>query len=121
MHNYIYLLNNPSVPPDLEVSITANTTVTAGDHHTIECNVTIEFAVEEPTVVELRGPTGTILSRVTGFYLSHTSLSLSTSDTGLYTCRAIISITSASIILTNVSTSELTVLPRGEPFLCFQC
>ena len=111
--------NTSSGPPDLKVSSAANTTVTAGDHHTIECNVTVvDYLVGEPAVVELSGPMGTIFSRVTGLYLSHTLSSVSTSDTGSYTCRAIISITSASIILTNVSTSELTVLPRGEPFLC---
>ena len=101
------------------MSSTANSTVTAGDPHTIECNVTIliDYLVGEPAIVELSGPTGTILSRVTGLYLSHKLNSVSTSDTGLYTCRVIISVTSEGVLVTNVSTTELTVLPRGEPLL----
>ena len=97
------------------MSTRPNSTVTAGDPHTIECNVTLEFPVEEPTVVELSGPTGALLSRVTGLYLSHTMRSVSTSDTGSYQCRANTSIMSEGVIVTNETTAELTVLPRGEP------
>ena len=119
MNPLLYIYNTPSDPPDLKVSSTANSTVTAGDPHTIECNVTIlmDYLVGEPAVVELSGPTGTILSRVTGLYLSHKLNSVSTSDTGLYTCRVIISVTSEGVLVTNVSTTKLTVLPQGEPSL----
>ena len=115
-----YTKHSSSVPANPEVFITPNSTVTAGDHYTIECNVTIkllDFSVEEPAAIELSGPTGAILSHVTGLYLSHTLSSVSTSDMGLYTCR--VNITSAGDTVTNVSTTELTVLPRGEPLLHF--
>ena len=112
------ILHSSSVPANPEVFSTPSSTVTAGDHHTIECNVTIlDFLVGEPAVIELSGPTGAILSHVTGLYLSHTLSSVSTSDMGLYTCR--VNITSAGDTVTNVSTTELTVLPRGEPLLHF--
>ena len=100
-----------SFPIDLpapEVASVEDSTVTAGDSHTLQCTVTeIPHLAVQPTV-ELMGPGGSVATAM-GLMLTHTVDPVKTSDAGQYTCRASVVIPSASVDVSDQSSSTLTV------------
>ena len=90
------------------VASVVDSTVTAGDSHTLQCTVTeIPHLAVQPTV-ELIGPGGSLDTAV-GLLVTHTVNPVKTSDAGQYTCRASVVIPSASVDVSGQSSSTLTV------------
>ena len=89
-----------------------NSTVTAGDSHTLQCTVTeIPHLAVQPTV-ELIGPGGS-LATVMGLLLTHTVDPVKISDAGQYICMASVVIPSASVDVSGQSSSTLTVQSKS--------
>ena len=96
--------------PAPAVATVEDSTVTAGDSHTLQCTVTeIPHLAVRPTV-ELMGPgSSSVVATVMGLMLTHTVDPVRTSDAGQYTCRASVDIPSASVDISGHSSSTLTV------------
>ena len=107
--NISYVTHTPALP-DPEVMISPeNSTVTAGDSHTVQCTVTdIPYLAVSPTV-ELIGPGDSVLATDMSFTLTHTLDPVMTSHAGQYTCRASVMIASVSVNVSGQSSSILTV------------
>ena len=89
-----------------------DSTVTAGDSHTLQCTVTeIPHLAVQPTV-ELMGPGGSLATAM-GLMLTHTVNQVKTSDPGQYTCRASVVIPSVSVGVRGQSSSTLTVQSKS--------
>ena len=85
-----------------------DSTVTAGDAHTLQCTVTeIPHLAVQPTM-ELIGPGGSLATAV-GLLVTYTVDPVKTSDAGQYTCRASVNIPSVSVDVSGQSSSTLTV------------
>ena len=101
-------LSFPTDLPAPEVAGVEDSTVTAGDSHTLQCTVTdIPYLAVQPTV-ELIGP-GSSLDTAVGLLVAHTVDPVKTSDAGQYTCMASVVIPSASVNVSGQSSSTLTV------------
>ena len=87
-----------------------DSTVTAGDSHTLQCTVTeIPHLAVQPTV-ELIGPgSSSVVATVIGLMVTHIVDPVRTSDAGQYTCRASVDIPSVSVDISGHSSSTLTV------------
>ena len=87
-----------------------DSTVTAGDSHTLQCTVTeIPHLAARPTV-ELIGPgSSSVVATVMGLMVTHTVDPVRTSNAGQYTCRASVDIPSVSVDVSGQSSSTLTV------------
>ena len=89
-----------------------DSTVTAGDSHTLQCTVTeIPHLAVQPTV-ELIGPGGSLATAV-GLLVAHTVDPVKTSDAGQYTCMASVVIPSASVDVSGQNSSTLTVQSKS--------
>ena len=109
---YCAYLSLPTDLPAPEVASVVDSTVTAGDSHTLQCTVTeIPHLAVQPTV-ELIGPGGSLDTAV-GLMLTHTVDPVKTSDAGQYTCRASVVIPSASVDVSGQSSSTLTVQSKS--------
>ena len=108
-----HLSHSVFLPIDLpapEVASVEDSTVTAGDSHTLQCTMTeIPHLAVQPTV-ELTGPGGSVAT-VMGLMLTHTVDPVRTSDAGQYTCRASVDIPSVDI--SGQSSSTLTVQSKS--------
>ena len=83
-----------------------DSTVTAGDTHSVQCTVTdIPFLAVQPTA-ELIGPGGSVLATT---LMTHTLDPVMTSHAGQYTCRASVMIASVGVDVSAQSSSTLTV------------
>ena len=83
-----------------------DSTVTAGDTHSVQCTVTdIPFLAVQPTV-ELIGPGGSVLATT---LMTHTLDPVMTSHAGQYTCRASVKVSSVGVDVSAQSSSTLTV------------
>ena len=100
----------PSALPDPEVTTVADSTVTAGGIHTVQCTVTdTPFLAVQPTV-ELTGPGDSALAATdTSFMVTHTLDPVMTSHAGQYTCRASVMIASVGVDVSAQSSYTLTV------------
>ena len=86
-----------------------NSTVTAGDIHTLQCTVTdIQYLAVSPTV-ELIGPGDSVLATDMSFTVTYTLDPVMTSHAGQYTCRASVMVASVSVDVSGQSSSTLTV------------
>ena len=103
-------LHHLSALPDPEVMISPeDSTVTAGDSHTVQCTVTdIPYLAVSPTV-ELIGPENSVLATDMSFTLTHTLDPVMTSHAGQYICRASDMIASVSVNVSDQNSSTLTV------------
>ena len=102
--------------PAPEVATVEDSTVTAGDSHTLQCTVTeIPRLAVQPTV-ELIGPGGSLATAV-GLMVTHTVDPVRTSDAGQYTCRASVNISSASVDVSGQSSSTLTVESKSKEMM----
>ena len=85
-----------------------DSTVVAGDSHTVQCTVSdIPYLAVSPTV-ELIGPGDSVLATNISFTVTHTLDPVMTSHAGQYTCRASV-ISSVSVNVSSQSSSTLTV------------
>ena len=86
-----------------------DSTVTAGNSHTVQCTVTdIPYLAVSPTV-ELIGPGDSVLATNMSFTVTHTLDPVMTSHAGQYTCRASVMIASVSVDVSGQSSSTITV------------
>ena len=87
-----------------------DSTVTAGDSHTVLCTVTtdIPYLAVLPTM-ELIGPGDILLATDMSLTVIHTLDPVMTSHSGHYTCKASVMIASVSVNVSGQSTSTLTV------------
>ena len=105
------ILISPSALPDPEVMISPeDSTVAAGDTHTVQCTVSdIPFLAVQPTV-ELTGPGGSVLATTDmSLMVTHTLDPVMTSHAGQYTCKASVMIASVGVDVSGQSSSTLTV------------
>ena len=89
-----------------------DSTVTAGDSHTLQCTVTVIPHLAVQPTVELIGPGGSLATAM-GLLVTHTVDPVKTSDAGQYTCRASVNIPSASVDVSGQSSSTLTVQSKS--------
>ena len=92
-----------------------DSTVTAGDSHTLQCTVTeIPHLAVRPTV-ELTGPGGSLVTTAMGLMVNNTAHvdPVRTSDAGQYTCMASVNIPSVSVDVSGQSSSTLTVQSKS--------
>ena len=89
-----------------------DSTVTAGDSHTLQCTVTENPHLAVRPTMELIGPGGSLATAV-GLLVAHTVDPVKTSDAGHYTCRASVVIPSASVDVSGQSSSILTVQSKS--------
>jgi hypothetical protein len=102
--------------PAPEVMISpGDSTVTAGDSHTVQCTVTdIPYLAVSPTV-ELIGPGDSVLATDMSFTVTHILDPVMTLHAGQYTCRASVMIASVSVNVSGQSSSTLTVQIVPQP------
>ena len=94
---------SPYFPAPEVIISPGDSTVTAGDSHTVQCTVTdIPYLAVSPTV-ELIGPGDSVLATDMSFTLTHTLDPVMTSHAGQYTCRVSVGVD------VNGSSSTLTV------------
>ena len=110
----VCITHTPALPtPEIMIS-PGDSTVTAGDSHTVQCTVTdIPYLAVSPTV-ELIGPGDSVLATDMSFTLTHTLDPVMTSHAGQYTCRASVIIASVSV---NVSSQSITTLTVQSKFI----
>ena len=109
---YCAYLSLPTDLPAPKVASVEDSTVTAGDSHTLQCSVTeIPHLAVQPTV-ELIGPGGSLATAM-GLLVTHTVDPVKTSDAGQYTCMASVVIPSASVDVSGQSSSTLTVKSKS--------
>ena len=102
----IHISQSTDLPAPVVGSV-EDSTVTAGNAHTLQCTVTeIPHLAVQPTV-ELIGPGGSLVTM--DVMVTHTVDPVRTSDAGQYTCRASVVIPSASVDISGQSSSTLTV------------
>ena len=105
---YYTLTELHSPAPEVMIS-PGDSTVTAGNSHTVQCTVTdIPFLAVSPTV-ELIGPGDSVLATNMSFTMTYTLDPVMTSHAGQYTCRASVMIASVSVGVSGQSSSTLTV------------
>ena len=89
--------------------ISPDSTVTAGESHTLQCTVTHNPYRDVTPTVELIGPGDSVLATNTSFTVTHTLDPVMTSHAGQYTCRASVMITVVSVDVSGQNNSTLTV------------
>ena len=109
---YCAYLSLPTDLPAPKVASVEDSTVTAGDSHTLQCTVTEIPHLAVPPTVELIGPGGSLATAV-GLLVTHTVDPVKTSDAGQYTCMASVVIPSASVDVSGQSSSTLTVQSKS--------
>ena len=113
---YLIVFSSPCTDlPAPEVATVEDSTVTAGDSHTLQCTVTeIPHLAVQPTV-ELIGPASSnMVATVVGLMVTHIVDPVRTSDAGQYRCRASVDIPSASVDISAHSSSTLTVQSKWK-------
>ena len=109
----------PALPDPQVIFSSENSTVTAGDTHTLQCTVTdIPYLAVSPTV-ELIGPGDIVLATDMSFTVTYTLDPVMTSHAGQYTCRASVMIASVSVNVSGQSTSNITVQSKQVQFIMY--
>ena len=93
-----------------------DSTVTAGNSHTLQCTVTEIPHLALQSTMELTGPGGSLAIAV-GLMVTHTVDPVRTSDAGQYTCRASVNIPSASVDVSGHSSSTLMVQSKSKEMM----